>query len=549
MDDGHLAGGTGGAAVQAPGAGTCPLGAAMPGATWPPRGFRHLFPAMSPPAPPAPADMTTRQRLAALAGAMQSVDPGDPADDNPRIPAGYTYLLQFVAHDLVRSAAQLWAIPGRAREMRDLAVTRLRLDTLYGGGPAACPYAYMTAARARLRIEAIAPHALDGAAAPPLRDIPRTRLDPAPRGWPAEKSLPLDEALLPDPRNDDNSNVSQMTVLFAAFHNAVVDLLGRAMAAPLLRFAVAREAVTLVYRRILREDLLKRLLHEEVHARYAAPGAAFLEAGGDGLGRMPLEFCLGAFRCGHAMVRETYRINAASVRDLGGILRATSGGSAGAMPLSRHWVIRWSDFFAMPGSAMPEPNASRRLRPRHSPGLLDTEFFDAVDDTRRAGLAYRDLLGAGVAALHPVDALWDYLRRERPDLVRLSPLSDATARRAALEAWLARAGVPAEHRGALAAAPPLPFYVLFEAEHDCAGLSLGALGSVIVAETMLGVLARDPLPSEAGDGVAQALARLCNAAGVPAGVLAPLAEVADMAGLVGIAAAAPGIGARNPPFV
>ncbi|MBX9699576.1 MAG: hypothetical protein K2X74_09070, partial [Acetobacteraceae bacterium] len=102
---------------------------------------------------------------------------------------------------------------------------------------------------------------------------------------------------------------------------------------------------------------------------------------------------------------------------------------------------------------------------------------------------------------------------------------------------------------ALAADPPLPFYVLFEAEAERDGVSLGVLGSVIVAETVLGILARDPLPCEAGDGAAAALARLAAAAGVAPRVLGLLANIADMAGLVRRAAEAPGIGARNPAFI
>ena len=209
------------------------------------------------------------------------------------------------------------------------------------------------------------------------------------------------------------------------------------------------------------------------------------------------------------------------------------------MPLARTWIIRWSRFFAFKGAGMAKPNLSRRLRPQHTPGLLDQAFFRAVDDTDQIGLAYRDLLVAGIAGLHGVDALWGHIAARQPALATLSTLADAATRAEALQAWLAERGLSAADAAAIAAAPPLPFYVLFEAERERDGLSLGVLGSVIVAETVLGILARDPLPSM-HDGAAPdaALRRLEQAAKVRSGTLAPLAAVKDMPGIVRLAATA-----------
>lgn len=544
--------------IPAPAAASPPAVAATTDPAWPPPGFRHLFPELGPPPAPPPGQDPRRSeaarkaladRLAALALAMEAESPLDAAGDNETIPAGYTYLLQFVAHDIVRTETPVWAIGTRGRTTRDLAVARLRLDTLYGGGPVACPFAYASGGRDRLRIAPMGRGPGDPAAMP-LRDIPRTRLDPALRPGATAR---LDEALLPDPRNDDNSNVAQMTVLFSAFHNAVVErLLAPAGLPPAMRYAVAREAVTLVYRRILREDLLKRLLHPLVHERYRGRRDGFLDAPRDAAeaARMPLEFCLGAFRCGHAMVRETYVINDGPVQELGGVLRATSGGISGPVPLPRPWIVRWSRFFEIAGRGRPKPNPSRLLRPQHSPGLLDTFFFGDVDHTRRVGLAYRDLLGAGVAGLRSVDDLWHRVATADPALAHGDALHDPTQRRDALTRWLALEEVPAGHAAALAAEPPLPFYVLFEAMHQRGGLTLGTLGSVIVAETLLGQLARDPLPSEAaGDPAPEALSRLAREVGMKPGALDAIAGIDAMPGLVLFAAQAEGIGARDPAFV
>src|SRR4029450_9085258 len=55
--------------------------------------------------------------------------------ENPAIPSGYTYLLQFVAHDLVQSAIPL-SVAGQLGAGRSNARrTPLMLESLYGSGP------------------------------------------------------------------------------------------------------------------------------------------------------------------------------------------------------------------------------------------------------------------------------------------------------------------------------------------------------------------------------------------------------------------------------
>jgi hypothetical protein len=53
--------------------------------------------------------------------------------------------------------------------------------------------------------------------------------------------------------------------------------------------------------------------------------------------------------------------------------------------------------------------------------------------------------------------------------------------------------------GVLASDPPLSFYVLFEAAHDMGGRRLGALGSLILAETLYRAL-RSPRWSDVPGG-------------------------------------------------
>ena len=113
------------------------------------------------------------------------------------------------------------------------------------------------------------------------------------------------------------------------------------------RFAVAREATTLVFRAILRADLLPRLLDPAVLAHYANPSPDLLDR--PETGEIPLEFSHGAFRFGHAMLRDTYRIGDFTDATLADLLRLTSARSPNAVPLSRRWIIRWSNSSRCPG--------------------------------------------------------------------------------------------------------------------------------------------------------------------------------------------------------
>ena len=59
--------------------------------------------------------------------------------ENPRIPSGYTYFAQFVAHDCVQSALPTAALQiGGGGAPRNLRSKALELDTVYGAGFDGC---------------------------------------------------------------------------------------------------------------------------------------------------------------------------------------------------------------------------------------------------------------------------------------------------------------------------------------------------------------------------------------------------------------------------
>ena len=458
--------------------------------------------------------------------------------DNPRIPAGYTYLLQLVAHDLVQSSvsAALTGDPnGRMRNNRQY---RLTLDTVYGAGPELHAFAY----------------ALDGAAAPsrtrlrlgqmkspqspcPFRDIGRVL--PANQTGVALESG-LTDVLIADARNDDNAILSQLLTLFHLLHNGMVAKISEfalkndateAIAAQ--SFQCAQAAVTLIYRNIIRNDLMEKVLHPTIYTAYKdLVDPNMLVHPPDG--RLPLEFSHAAFRFGHAMIRDRYRINTpperpgVPVRDqsLFRAMLVTSVRGAADMPLDAAWIVKWSNFFDVEGST---PNLSQRIRPTYSRGLLMEALFPPLGLTGQRGLASRELYSSAELGLWSVDHLINRLRCVDKlgiaAALEASPLSnDKALRTSRIARWLS------QHRGshtlrdedieALAEDPPLLFYILFEAWEDASpesrdnpeggenvapedkgnirGKHLGPLGSIIVAEVIVGALT-DRLVYEEGN--------------------------------------------------
>src|SRR5689334_20339343 len=99
--------------------------------------------------------------------------------ENPFIPSGYTYLLQFIAHDLVHSAIPLSVAGGLGRGTANARRIPLRLETLYGSGPVGSPHIYALDApnddrRTKLRLGRMRWKENEPASGCPFRDIART---------------------------------------------------------------------------------------------------------------------------------------------------------------------------------------------------------------------------------------------------------------------------------------------------------------------------------------------------------------------------------------
>ena len=237
-----------------------------------------------------------------IAHAMdQGPDPkNDLPDDqeNPFVPAAYTYLGQFVDHDLTfdtRSTLQT-ITSGLSSFPNDERTPRLDMDCLYGLGPNSSPYMYDEDGRL---------------ATNPVKsfDLPRSSIlfkpdDPASH-----------RAIIGDPRNDENSIVCQLQLAFIQFHNAMIaHFKQQGFAGPAL-FEKARREVRFTYQKIVVTDFLKRIVQKPVYddfvQHHAATGdkAYKLYKKGPVREALPVEFTGAAYRFGHSGVRNAYRLN------------------------------------------------------------------------------------------------------------------------------------------------------------------------------------------------------------------------------------------------
>lgn len=515
-------------------------------------GFRHFMARARQSAPvPRDADLTLidgelpqqsvesegrlRRRMAHLARRLASERdwPSALAEnlkpwENPGIPAGYTYVLQLIAHDLIESAVPIAESGDPSTSSGNLRRTPLVLETLYGGGPIQSPLAYRAEPdRSPRRYLRLGPMMMRGDGVAPYRDIARAPAFPdfagAPMFRPKEAGqcpFGRTEALIADPRNDASANLSQLLVAFSLFHNCIVarlettDMQDHAATpdeADVDRFLCARTIVSLVYRHIIRNDVLPRILHPDVLRAYQGPGPAFVDkemAAGDL--RPTLEFAHAAFRFGHGMVRDQYAFSHGRAAenpegfDLAQIIRQSSGDNAPHLPADDRWIASWSKFFAFEG--LGRPDFSRRIGPCSASGLADAVAFRKPHPEGENGLDYRDLISAGLVRLWRLEPLIAELTHAAPALVgRSELLSNAGLRRDALDNWLRRGNSdPASPEiGKLAMDPPLPFFIRFEAAWagrggGGEGRHLGLLGSIIVAETIFGALVHAPLKAENG---------------------------------------------------
>ena len=380
--------------------------------------------------------------------------------ENEQLPAGFTYLGQFVDHDITHDASSNLERVRDPEARVNFRTPRFDLDSLYGRGAVDSPFLYR-----RGTSELLTGLAKDdaGNALPEQFDLPRNSEG---------------VALIGDPRNDENTFVSQLHLLFIKFHNRVVqdvtasgdfeqgdDLMKEVQR--VVRWHYQWIVVHDYVRRIVPPEIFASILTTDEKTGFPKVSTRFYELHKQPY--MPIEFAVAAYRFGHSQVRSSYSLNNVVMGKPTFLpdsqLPADEPSRRiadfrGFRPLPNQWQPVWPMFFDF-ADGIP-PQMTNRIDTSMSAPLHKLPG-EPEGDRSKASLAFRNLKRSVEHSL---------------------PTGE----------WVARAmgesSIDSPHtRGRT----PLWFYVLEEANQQQSGVRLGNVGGRIVAEVLLGLLAGDPL--------------------------------------------------------
>jgi hypothetical protein len=420
-------------------------------------------------------------------------------------PAGYTYLGQFIDHDLTFDILPLQAARRGLEHRQNYRTPFLDLDQLYGGGPTLSPFLYRNA-RQDIGKESF----LIGRTASPSGPTPTPTPTPTSTSeGTLGDDLPRNSegiALVGDPRQDENLIIAQLHVAFLRIHNSVLRKLENGELkscgpAGATCFQQARRLATWHYQWVVYKDYLKRILDENVYKEITNPKYQPKMAAVSGDFRIPIEFSGAAFRFGHSMVRNVYEINSnhhdVSLKTL---LSLTGIGGEARPRLPAEWKVDWPKFFAAGGGEM-TVRASNPIDTRIAAGLYQLSK-DSKGDLKSL---FEVTMPGDTARCNPPTP-----NRGEDDLPVITLLRGARMKLPSGQAVAKTLGVKpltddevlkdnphASHEKILmkysfVRDTPLWYYILKEAEIRGDGCRLGPIGSKIVGDVLVSSLRRDP---------------------------------------------------------
>ena len=404
--------------------------------------FGLMFPGLSPFTP-------DDDLLVTLATSM--IDPRPPLEDvsfsadgfdNLYIPSGYTYLGQFIDHDMTRDPTPLPQQQTDPHGLINFDTPFFDLGSVYGQGPVQDPQLYDAARPGWMR--------LGRSPGGPL-DLPRA----------ADGT-----AFVGDPRNDENLIIAQMQIAFLQLHNQFMDA-GNS-------FAEAQRLTRWHFQWVIVHDFLPHIIGQDLVDQMlkVGPGGTikvdnqFYRPGNRLRPMMPIEYSVAAYRFGHSMIRAEYEMHEGFTLPVFG---REGHDLRGSRPLPTEAWADWNYFFEMPNIEQPDDrNMTRMIDTKLSLPLsnLPSTIVAHIDGAILA-LAERNLLRGSRLGL-PAG-------QDVAQAMGITPIPNE------------RLGLTDTRWGGKA---PLWFYILKEAELG-GGCRLGPVGGRIIAEVMLGLLERD----------------------------------------------------------
>ena len=399
------------------------------------------------------------------------------SEENPSVPAGFTYLGQFIDHSITFDPLSVLGHQAKLGTLVDFRPPRLDLANLYGSGPTVQPYLYDPDSDAtKLALAA------DGV------DLARTAAG---------------TALIGDPRNDENMLLSQLHLAMIKFHNAIVDglrsgkftdVFGNVLppkppdeppaeqpGVPLSILldvdnyydrvlASAQQLASWHYQWIIVHEFLPLFGDPVVVDDVERNGPKFFRPGTHPF--MPVEFSVAGFRAlGHPSVRSSYQVNANFAGKIfpdNPDAPATPRTDLRGGPVSAADAVDFSLFF--PTDPTRPPQHAKKFNAKLNIQLLDLPI-SAVPGGKEGALA-RPVASLGVRNLLRSEALGLPSGQDVARKIGEEPLTDQQL----------------DSTGPIY----LWYYLLKEAELLGSQTRLGPVGTRIVAETLIGLLDADP---------------------------------------------------------
>lgn len=237
-------------------------------------------------------------------------------------PAGYTYLGQFIAHDLTRAEP-----PQGSDQLANQQTAALDLDSIYGPNDEQRADGSNRLYEGQIKSGTV------------YRGVARDILRDADNGTPA----------IFNARNDDNLLLSQTHVAIVAFHNALAEK------HPTLSFECIKAKVILTFQAIVLYDYLPKVVENATWNRVVrdrTPGFWYrnMACSEQHRGNIPAEMAFAVLRFGHSMVRPRYDgwNSAGDPKGLGQFLHFTflgQGISHFNNKIPGHWITNWRSMF------------------------------------------------------------------------------------------------------------------------------------------------------------------------------------------------------------
>ena len=392
----------------------------------------------------------------------------NPDNPNPDMSVGFTFLGQFIDHDLTFDPMPIRCNQTASPNLRS---RFFDLDSVYGRGPDLDRLLYDRGAE--LDKQAPIKFFVDFEAP---RDLPRTSQS---------------RAIIADPRNDENVIISQLHLAFLRFHNEVTDHLAVRDATALASFPAgerpkelfrrAQQAVRRHYQWVVVNQFLAATLDPVVLLDVQTNGPTIYT--GAKTKKIPREFQVAAYRFGHSQIRPGYELNVgfgAPIFDARVDPREEDPNDLRGGRRAPRRFVEWDIFFDFgtneidpdTGAVRPKVKRNKRIDPFISSPMFDLPvgpgLVDPGDELR--SLAGRNLerhLQHGLASGQAIAGALGVTPLTAAQLGELAPLGFEND-------------------------TPLWYYVLKEALLQQGGQRLGEVGSRIVAEVFFGLLLASP---------------------------------------------------------